>query len=167
MSKGLALWYIPGMPIPSAATRTLDQLAIPYRIFEHLHPPTSLEDAARQRVQEPDQVIRSILFRHAQENFVMVLIAGPGQVSWKRIRAHLGISRLSMATQAEVLAVTGCELGTVNPIGLPPTVRILGDVSVFKPAEISIGSGVRGQAIIIKSADLRRALREVEIGVFA
>jgi Cys-tRNA(Pro)/Cys-tRNA(Cys) deacylase len=155
------------MPITSNATRALDLLGIPYRVFEHSQPPTSLEDAARQRGQEPGQIIRSILFRHAQKYFVMMLMAGPGQISWKRVRTHLGVSRISMATETEVQAVTGYEIGTVNPFGLTQPVRILADVSVFKPEEISIGSGVRGAAIIMQSKDLQNALGKIEIGVFA
>jgi len=160
------MWYIPCMPIASAATRTLDQLSIPYRLFEHPHPPESLEEAARERGQTPDQIIRSILFRHEQEYFVLVLMAGPGQISWKRVRAHLGVSRISMASESEVRKVTGCEIGTVNPIGLPRPIRILADGSVFKQEEISIGSGVRGAAIIMKSADLQRAVGKIEVGQF-
>ncbi len=165
MSKVYGIF--PGMTIASAATRTLDQLAILYRVFEHSTPPTSLEEAARAREQEPGQVIRSILFRHEQEYFVMVLIAGPGQIAWKRVRDHLGVTRLSMATESEVREVTGCEIGTVNPLGLPQPVRILADVSVFKPEEVSLGSGVRGAAIIMKSKDLQKALGKIEIGIFA
>ncbi|MBI4730643.1 MAG: YbaK/EbsC family protein, partial [Chloroflexi bacterium] len=125
MSKGL--WYIPAMPIATSATLALDLLAVPYRIFEHTQPPTSLEDAARQRGQEPGQVIRSILFRHEKECFVMVLMAGPGQISWKRVRGYLGMSRISMATESEVRAVTGYEIGAVNPLVLPRPSRILAD----------------------------------------
>jgi Cys-tRNA(Pro)/Cys-tRNA(Cys) deacylase len=161
------MWYIPGMTISSAATRALDRLAIPYRVFEHPTPPASLEEAAHQRGQEPGQVIRSILFRHEQEYYVMVLMAGKGQIAWKRVREALGVTRLSMAIESEVREVTGCEIGTVNPLGLPRPIRILADVSVFKPEEISIGSGVRGAAIIIKSKDLQRALGKIEIGIFS
>jgi Cys-tRNA(Pro) deacylase len=165
MSKGV--WYIPAMPVATPATRTLDLLAISYRVFEHVRPPESLEQAARERGQEPGQVVRSILFRHEHEYHVMVLMAGPGQISWKRVRAHLGVSRISMATESEVQEATGYEIGTVNPLGLPRPVRILADVSVFKPEEISIGSGARGAAIIMKSKDLRWALGKIEIGLFA
>jgi prolyl-tRNA editing enzyme YbaK/EbsC (Cys-tRNA(Pro) deacylase) len=145
----------------------LDRMGLPYRVFVHTQPPVSLEDAARQRGQESRQVIRSILFRHEQQVFVMVLMAGPGQIAWKRVRDHLGVTRLSMATEAEVLAVTGCVLGTVTPLGLPQPIRLLADVSVFQPEEISIGSGLRGAALILKSADLQRALGRLEIGIFA
>jgi Cys-tRNA(Pro)/Cys-tRNA(Cys) deacylase len=149
------------------AARELDRLGIPYRLFEHFRPPGLLEEAARQRGQSPDQIIRSIIFRLSVEQFVMVLMAGPGQVSWKLIRSALGVTRISMASEAEVLAATGFVRGAVTPLGLPQPMRILADESVFRHDEISLGSGVRGVAVILKSADLRRALSHLEIGNFA
>jgi Cys-tRNA(Pro)/Cys-tRNA(Cys) deacylase len=148
------------------AAHTLDLLGIPYRIFEHPRPPESLEDAARQRGQFPEQVIRSIVFRLAAEQFVMVLIAGPGQVSWKRIRTHLGVSRISMASEAEVLEATGFVRGAVTPLGLLHPMRILVDESVFSQGEVSLGSGVRGVAVILKSTDLQAALQPLDFGKF-
>lgn len=152
------------MTVPIPAARSLDLLGIPYRLFEHSRPPESLEEAARQRGQAPEQVIRSIVFRLAEAQFVMVLMAGPGQVSWKRIRAHLGVSRISMASEAEVLNETGFVRGAVTPLGLPHPLRILADESVFRYDEISLGSGVRGVAVILKSSNLKTALGPLEIG---
>jgi prolyl-tRNA editing enzyme YbaK/EbsC (Cys-tRNA(Pro) deacylase) len=71
-----------------------------------------------------------------------------------------------MATEAEVKAATGYERGAVAPFGLPQPMRILVDASVFVHAEISLGSGVRGTTVIMQSADLRRALGEVEVSAF-
>jgi prolyl-tRNA editing enzyme YbaK/EbsC (Cys-tRNA(Pro) deacylase) len=42
-------------------------------------------------------------------------------------------------------------------------VKVLIDTSVLKEEEVSIGSGIRNMAIIIKSEDLRRALAGAEI----
>jgi prolyl-tRNA editing enzyme YbaK/EbsC (Cys-tRNA(Pro) deacylase) len=72
-----------------------------------------------------------------------------------------------MASEAEVLAVTGFVRGAVTPLGLPHPLRILADESVFIHDEISIGSGVRGVAVILKSTDLQSALNQVAIGKFA
>jgi Cys-tRNA(Pro)/Cys-tRNA(Cys) deacylase len=148
------------------AARALDQLGIPYRLLEQARPPESLEEAARERGQTPGQIIRSIVFRLSAGQFVMVLMAGPGQVSWKLIRATLGVARISMASEAEVLAANGFVRGAVTPLGLPQPMRILADESVFIHDEISIGSGVRGVAVILKSGDLQRVLGHVEIGGF-
>lgn len=145
----------------------LDQLNIPYRLFRHSGPVHSLEQAARERAQSPDQVVRSIVFRAAKDSYVMVLIAGDRQVSWPVLRRYLGQSRLTMASEAEVLRATGYERGAVAPFGLPRPMRILVDDSVFAHEEISLGSGVRGTAIVMSSVDLKRAMGDVEFGQFA
>ncbi len=141
----------------------LEKLGLPHRVFRHPGPVSSLEQAARERGQQPGQVVRSILFRIGEGEYVMVLVGGPAQISWKALRKFLGKSRLSMATEEEVWSVTGYQIGTVAPFGLPRPVRVLIDESVLKAEEISTGSGTRNVGIILKSADLRRALREAEI----
>jgi len=93
----------------------------------------------------------------------MVLVAGPAQVSWKILRKHLGRSRISMATEDEVLSVTGYRIGTVGPFGLPNQLKVLIDASVMKEEEISIGSGLRNTAVILKSADLHHALKNTDV----
>ena len=141
----------------------LDQRGIAHSVFHHAGQVNSLEQAAQERNQRLGQVIRSILFRLSGNEYLMALVAGPKQISWKALRKHVGQSRLTMATEEEVLSVTGYRIGTVSPFGLPRPLRILIDESVLKEDEISIGSGMRGVAVIMKSADLRRALNDAEI----
>jgi Cys-tRNA(Pro)/Cys-tRNA(Cys) deacylase len=151
--------------IPSVS-QTLTEMGIPHRVFKHAGPVKSLEQAAEERDQLPEQIIRSILFRISAEEFVMVLMAGPQQIDWKTLRRYLGEKRLSMANEAEMLRVTGYPRGAVSPFGLPQPVRILADESIFAHNEISIGSGVRGTTIIMACADLKQALGEIEVGQF-
>ena len=145
------------------ASIALEKLNIPHRVFQHTTPVHSFEQAAADRNQRPEQIVRSILFQVRPGEFVMVLMAGPEQVDWKKLRQFIGRSRLRMATEAEVLEVTGYRIGTVSPFGLKNQVRVLIDASVLQEEEISTGSGVRQMAIIMKSADLRRALGDAEI----
>ena len=93
----------------------------------------------------------------------MVLMAGPSQIDWKSLRQLVKRSRIRMATEEEVLEVTGYRIGTVSPVGLKNQIQVLIDASVLKEEEISVGSGVRNTAIILRSADLRRALGGAEI----
>ena len=138
----------PLVPEPPAAEpltpvgRALAAQAIPRREFRHPGPVTSLEQAA--------------------EEYALVLVAGPQQVDWKALRRHMGQSRLTTASADEVRAVTGYEIGAVSPFGLPRPVRVLLDESVLGEEEVSIGSGERGTTVILRTADLLRALGEVE-----
>ncbi|MDO8754313.1 MAG: YbaK/EbsC family protein [Anaerolineales bacterium] len=141
----------------------LEELGVPHKIFRHENPVNSFEQAASERGQRPEQVVRSILFRIAEDEFIMILVAGPAQISWKILRKYLGRSRISMATEDEVVAVTGYLVGTVAPFGMPTQLKVLIEAGVMQEQEISIGSGMRNTAVILKSADLRQALSDAEV----
>jgi Cys-tRNA(Pro)/Cys-tRNA(Cys) deacylase len=145
------------------ASLALKKLNISHEVFRHETLVSSLEQAAAERGQRPEQVVRSILFQIRPEEFVMVLVAGPDQIDWRKLRQLVKRSRVRMATEEEVLEVTGYRVGTVSPFGLKQPIRVLIDESVLKEEDLSLGSGVRNVAIMMKSADLRQALRDVEI----
>lgn len=153
--------------VTTPAIQFLRKRNIPHRVFEHAGPIHSLEQAAAERSQQPEQVVRSIVFRLGEGEFVMVLMAGPGQIPWKALRRYLGQSRLTMASDDELRAATGYQPGTVTPFGLPQPMRVLIDQSVLNQTEISLGSGQRGLAIIMQSGDLVRALETAEIVNFS
>ncbi len=145
------------------ASIALEQLGIPHRVFRHETPVTSFEQAAADRNQRPEQIVRSILFQRRPGEFVLALMAGPEQIDWRKLRAIVKRSRVRMATEEEVLVVTGYRVGAVSPFGMKNQARVLIDPSVLQEQEISIGSGVRNTAIIMKSEDLRRVLGNAEV----
>jgi Cys-tRNA(Pro)/Cys-tRNA(Cys) deacylase len=144
----------------------LEKAGIPHRFYQHPGPVHSLEQAAHERGQKPEQVVRSILFRLPGDEYVMVLMAGPRQISWTALRRFLGKSRVTMATESEVLLATGYPLGAVSPFGLPRHIRIIVDESLMEQEEISIGSGQRYSTVILSKEDLMKALGGVEMGDF-
>jgi len=155
------------MEISTPVTRYLDERHIPYGLFQHSGMVHSIEQAAEERGERPEQIVRSILFRLSSEEFLMVLIAGPRQISWKALRTYMNQSRLTTATEEEVIRVTGYQIGAVSPFGLPQPIRILVDETVLAEEEISIGSGQRGLAVILKKPDFLQAMGTIEVGQFA
>jgi len=145
------------------ASIALEELGIPHRIFTHEKPVMSFEQAAADRGQRPGQIVRSILFQIRPDEYLMVLVAGPDQIDWRKLRQLVKRSRIRMATEEEVLEVTGYRIGTVSPFGVRNQVKVLIDASVLKEEEVSIGSGVRNTAIVMKSVDIQRALGDVEV----
>jgi len=145
------------------ASIALDKLNIPHTIFRHEGSVESYEQAAKERNQHTGQVVKSILFRIREDEFALVLVAGPQPISWKVLRKILGRSRISTATEEEVLEVTGYKVGTVSPFGVKKQVRVLIEANVLKEEIVSVGSGVRNTAIIIKTEDLRQVLKDAEI----
>ncbi len=153
---------MPSTPV----TLALDGLGISYRMHLHEKPVHSLEQAAEERGLDPSQIVRSLLFRLEDGSYVLVLMAGPGQVSWPKLRRHLGVRRIASATAEEVQQVTGYEPGAVSPFGLPRPLRLLADRSLLAPEVLSLGAGIRNAGVILQRDDLLRALTP-EIGDFA
>lgn len=149
--------------LESAAVTALQESGVFFQIFQHQKPIHSLHQAAEERGHLPDQIIRSILFRLSNTDFVMVLIAGEKQISWKALRVYLGERRLTLASPEEVYRQTGYEIGAVTPFGLPQPIRILADPSVFVNKEVSLGSGKKGYALIISPNVIREQFPKLEI----
>lgn len=146
-------------------TRALDHLGIEYQLHVHERPLRSLEQAAEERGLEPDQIVRSLLFRLEDGSFVLALMPGMEKVNWAKLRKYLEVSRMTTATSQEVLEVTGYETGAVSPFGLPQPLRLLVDRKIFTHEEISIGAGIRNAGVVLKRQDLLDAL-DPEVGDF-
>ncbi len=147
----------------TAAEIYLQEQQIPYRVFIHSQPPQDLAQAAAERGQQITQVIRTLLFRTAEDGFVVVLIPGGYHVHWPTLRHYLGHRRVTLASDEEVLRITGYVPGSVSPLGLPPHLRVLVDPGVFVPEEVSLGSGQLGKALILRRDDLIAALGKFEL----
>jgi Cys-tRNA(Pro) deacylase len=142
------------MALSTPATRQLDRLGIPYRVHVHAGPLHSLEQAAAERGLAPEQIVRSLLFRLESGEFVLVLMPGARQVSWPRLRRHLGVTRLTTATREQVLTATGYPPGAVTPFGLPTRLRVLADHSILVHDTLSLGAGAPNTGLILSRDDL-------------
>ena len=151
--------------IETPVTRSLDQLGLNYRLHVHENHLRSLEQAAIERCLQPDQIVRSLIFRLEGGSNVMVLMPGQEQVAWPKLRHYLGVSRLTTASKDEVEAVTGYPPGAVSPFGLPQPIRILADERILEQVTISMGAGIRNAGIIMARRDLTNAL-DLEWGDF-
>jgi Cys-tRNA(Pro)/Cys-tRNA(Cys) deacylase len=152
---------MPSTPV----TQALEALGVPHRLHVHASGVRSLAQAARERGLAPGQVVRSILFRLEDGEFILVLAPGSARVSWPRLRRHLDVSRITTATPSEVLEVTGYEPGAVSPCGLRRRIRILADRALQEQAELSIGAGIRNAGVVLARQDLERTL-SLEYGDF-
>lgn len=155
----------------SPVTSQLDALKICYELVEiplnpDKKPVRSLEELLAGQGRNPDQIVRSLLFRTGSDRFVLLAVAGGGRADWSVLRKHLDERRLTMAEPDEVLAATGYPIGAVPPVALPDAIRVLVDEGVFDFDRVVIGSGVLGYALALDGSDLRRLLTAADIGVF-
>ena len=79
----------------------------------------SLAEAAAARGVEPAAIIKTLVVRRGDDDFLLVLVPGDRGISWPKLRALLGVSRLSMPDAEIARAATGYERGTITPFGCP------------------------------------------------
>lgn len=139
--------------VETPVTRALDALGIKYQLHLHPAPLRSLEQAAAERGLDPQQIVRSLLFRLEDGSFVLVLVPGPGKLDWGRLRRFLGVSRMTTASPGEVERVTGFLPGAVSPFGLRQPLRVLADMGLQQLDRISLGAGIRNAGIELECAE--------------
>ncbi len=73
---------------------------------------------------------------------------------WPKLRAHLGVSRLSLPDADEAREVTGYERYTITPFGAKRPWPVVADVSLSGRDVVSIGGGARGVNVHMAASDL-------------
>jgi len=144
-------------PSPAERARAaIDDSGITYRVTEH-GPVRSLEEAAAARGLTPDRVLKTLVVRRADDDYLFVLVPGGRGISWPKLRALLGVSRLSMPPADVAQQVTGYARGTITPFGSLDPWPVIVDAAVPR-GEVSIGGGAHGVAFTVDSATLEGAL---------
>lgn len=128
---------------------------IAYEVTRH-GPVSSLAEAAAARGVEPRQIVKTLVVRRADDDFVLVLVPGDRTFSWPKLRALLGTSRLSMPDPAGAQAATGYERGTITPFGSMTAWPVIADSLVT--GRVSLGGGAHGVAITADAGDVIRVL---------
>jgi Cys-tRNA(Pro) deacylase len=117
----------------------------------------SLEEAAAVRGVQPGDIIKTLVVRRAEDDYLFVLVPGGREISWPKLRAVLGVNRLSMPDAAKAKDVTGYERGTITPFGATTAWPVVADASVTGRL-VSIGAGAHGVAATLQADDIVAAL---------
>ncbi len=112
----------------------------------------SIEEAAELRGVPVGAIVKTLVVRRGEGDFVLVLVPGDRVIDWPALRAHLGVSRLSLASTDEARAATGYERGAITPFGSASRWRVVADEAVAALDPASIGGGAHGVAVHLGGA---------------
>ncbi len=116
--------------------------------------PSSVEESARLQGIEVGELIRSIVIRRGADDYIFVLVPGGREIDWPKLRAHLGVNRVSLPGEAEAREATGYERGAITPFGSGKPWPVVADTTVSTLARVAIGGGARGVNLHMAAADL-------------
>jgi Cys-tRNA(Pro)/Cys-tRNA(Cys) deacylase len=117
----------------------------------------SVTEAAKAIGIEVRDLVKTLVVRRTQDQYVFVLVPGDRVISWPKLRALLGVSRLAMPDAATAKDATGYERGTITPFGSVRPWPVIADERL-RGRQISLGAGERGLALLLASDDAVAAL---------
>lgn len=141
------------------AAAALEASGIPHTITRHGRV-GSLEEAAAARGVAPADIVKTLVVRRGDDDFLFVLVPGDREISWPKLRAHLGVNRVSMPDAQTAKDVTGYERGTITPFGSSTAWPVIADATVSGRL-ISLGAGGHGVAVTLHSDEVIRVLDAV------
>ena len=127
-----------------------------YTLTEH-GPVSSLAEAAAARGVDPGRLVKSLVVRRGEGDYLFVLVPGGRSISWPKLRALLGVNRLSMPPAAEALEVTGYLRGSITPFGATTAWPVIADLALAGQ-RVSIGAGSPGAAVLVDADGLVEVL---------
>ena len=119
---------------------------------------TSVEESAAFQGIEVERLIRTLVVRRGDSDYIFVLVPGGLSIDWPKLRAHLGVSRLSLPDADEALAATGYERGAITPFGSSGAWPVIVDASVPGKGRIALGGGAHGVNIHVDADELIKVL---------
>lgn len=146
----------PDPAVPTGDTPALRALLtadVPHTVVR-TRPARDAHDSAELQGIPLEALLRTIVVRRGEDDYVYVLVPGGRRFDWPKLRAHLGVSRLSLPDQDEAKAVTGYERGAITPFGASRAWPVIADASIAGLERVAIGGGMRGVNVHLAPADL-------------
>jgi Cys-tRNA(Pro)/Cys-tRNA(Cys) deacylase len=140
----------------ASALTAIESSSLKFQVTRH-GPVRSLDEAAQARGVDPADIIKTLVVRRADDDYLFVLVPGDRTISWPKLRDLLGISRVSMPDAVVAREVTGYERGTITPFGSATAWPVIADDRVAGRT-VSIGGGAHGVAFTVDGTALIEAL---------
>jgi Cys-tRNA(Pro)/Cys-tRNA(Cys) deacylase len=93
-------------------------------------------------------VVKTLVVKRHDGDFVLALVPGGRSIAWKKLRAVVGVNKLSMPDAATALAASGYERGTITPIGATGDLPVYADERIVG-RRVALGAGRHGASAFV------------------
>ena len=125
----------------------------------------SAEESASMQGIPLGALLRTIVVRRGEDDYLFVLVPAGRRFDWPKLRAHLGVSRMSLPDADEAQRVTGYVRYTITPFGSTRAWPVIADAAILEQPVVAIGGGARGVNLHLAPADLVATLGAAVVDV--
>ena len=139
------------------AIRAVEETNLDFRVVR-TQPAHGAEESAQLQGIPLRALLRTLVVRRAADDYLFVLVPGGRRFDWPKLRAHLGVKRMTMPDAEEAREVTGYERGAITPFGARRTLPVIVDAVALEESMVAIGGGARGVNLHLAPRDLVESL---------
>ena len=140
-------------PPSTPATEAIAAAGIRHRIVRTERASSAEESASFQGI-ETRQLLRTIVVRRGDDDYLFVLVPAGRRFDWPKLRELLGVRRMTLPDAAEAHQATGYERYTITPFGSSRAWPVVADAAIVEEPVVSIGGGGFGINLHLAPADL-------------
>ena len=112
----------------------------------------SLDEAAALLGIPASSIVKTLVVKRHDGDFLFVLVPGDRQISWGKLRGVVGVNKLKLPEASVALEVTGYERGTIVPLGSTTAWPVYADTRVA--GRVALGAGEHGVSAMVDAAQL-------------
>lgn len=139
------------------ATTAIAASGVPHRVVR-TERASSAEESARFQGIATHQLLRTIVVRRGDDDYLFVLVPAGRRFDWPKLRELLGVRRMTLPDADEARSVTGYERYTITPFGSSRAWPVIADAAITGEPVVSVGGGGFGINLHLTPADLVAAL---------
>ena len=147
--------------VAEGIVKRLKEGGVEFEVFDHEPVYTSIQAAITRGVELRTGVKALVCKGKRTGDYTCVLVRADQKADMKTIEGLEG-ERLSMANPAEVLEVTGCEIGSVPPFGHKTKLKTYFDKRILEEKESNFNIGLLTRSVKMKPADLHKVVGGID-----
>ncbi|MFC1756173.1 proline--tRNA ligase [Patescibacteria group bacterium] len=86
---------------------------------------------------------KTIIFK-ADKQYVAAMVRGEFDIDENKLKNHLGVKELVLASEKEIMDLTGSKVGFAGPVGLPKEVKLVADLTCQDRVNFEAGGNKTG-----------------------
>lgn len=112
----------------------------------------SLEEAAGLLGLAASSVVKTLVVKRHDGDFLFALVPGDRQISWGKLRGVVGVNKLKLPEASIALEATGYERGTIVPLGSTTAWPVFADSRIT--GRVALGAGEHGVSAMVDANQL-------------
>ena len=129
-----------------------------FELIEH-EPVFTSEQAAKIRGASLSQGVKAIVLKSGSAKFVLACVPGGKKIDFKKLARICGEKKFALASPNEVLEKTGCEIGSVSPLGVVYPLETFFDKKILENEIVEFNAGLHTRSVRMNPKELVEALQ--------